>query len=158
MKTFIFVAFFIHATAGVSPFTIFNLLRWVSKSTFLGWPLIDRMSHSERLRAPSRIINLKSFISESKNFESAAIRYLPRELFATKITKRHDFKSFKSKPNKKPNTNILKKFLMTHYVELIWNKTIFLYFLLENIWSPVLRTLNGLWTEKCPTETHVGNK
>ena len=46
---------------------------------------------------------------------------------------------------------------MTHYVELIWNKTIFLYFLLENIWSPVLRTLNGLWTEKCPTETHVGN-
>ena len=119
MKTFIFFAFFIHTTAGVSPFTIFNLLRWVSKSMLLGRPLIGRMGHLERLRAPSRIINLKSFISESNHFESAAIRYLPRELFATKITKRHDFKSFKPKPNKKPNPSILKKFLMTHYVELI---------------------------------------
>ena len=63
--------------------------------------------------------HLKTFASESNNFESAAIRYLPKELFATKITKRHDLKDFKPKPNRKQNTSILKQFLMTHYVELI---------------------------------------
>ena len=123
MKSSILYAFFVQATAAVSPFAILNFLRRVFKLMFLAWPLIGQGHHLVG-------IHLKTFTSESNNFESEAIRYLPRELLATKITKRHDLKSVKSHGMAKANKKHLRRVLMTHYVELIWNTKDFLWFLL----------------------------
>ena len=115
MRNFIFYAFFIQATAAVSPFAIFNFLSWVFKLTFLARPLIGPGHHLV-------VIHLKTFTSESNNFETAAIRYLPKELLTTKITKRHhDLKSLKSLGSAKSKKKHLRQVLMAHYVELIWN-------------------------------------
>ena len=113
MKSSILYAFFVQATAAVSPFAILNFVRRVFKLIFLAWPLNGQGHHFVG-------IQLKTFTSESNNFESEAIRYLPRELFATKITKRHhDLKSVKSHGMAKANKKHLRRVLMTHYVELI---------------------------------------
>ena len=122
MKNSILYAFFIQATAAVSPFAILNFLRRVFKLMFLAWPLIGPGHHFVG-------IHLKTFTSESNNFESEAIRYLPRKFLATKITKRHhDLKSVKSHGMAKANKKHLRRVLMTHYVELIWNTIDFLCF------------------------------
>ena len=123
MRNFIFFAFFIQATIGVLPFGIFNFLRWIFKLMFLAWLLIGSGHHLARF-------DLKTLTSESNNFESAAIRYLPKGLLATKITKRHhDLKSVKSHGTVAKKKR-LRRVLMTHYVELIWNTKDFLWFLL----------------------------
>ena len=138
MKSYIFYAFFVQATAAVSPFAIFNFLSWVFKLIFLARRLIGPGHHLV-------VIHLKTFTSESNNFESAAIRYLPKELLTTKITKRHhDLKSVKSNGSAKSKKKHLRQVLMTHYVELIWNTKDFLCFLFReaelskiNLNSPV---------------------
>ena len=124
MKNSLLYAFFVQATAAVSPFAIFNFLSWVFKLIFLARPLIGQGHHLVG-------IHLKTFTSESNNFESASIRYLPKELLATKITKRHhDLKSIKSHGSAKAKKKHLRRVLMTHYVILIWNTKYFLWFLL----------------------------
>ena len=148
MKSSILYAFFVQATAAVSPFAILNFLSWVFKLMFPSWPLIGSGHHLVR-------IHLKTFTSESNNFESEAIRYLPRELLATKITKRHhDLKSIKSDGSAKAKKKYLRRVLMTHYVELIWNTIDFLCFFIywnrafKNLCWP-LRSPDGQ-AEKCP--------
>ena len=123
MKSSTLYAFFVQATAAVSPFAILNFLRRVFKLMFIAWPLIGPGHHFVEF-------HLKTFTSESNNFESEAIRYLPREFLATKITKRHDLKSVKSHGMAKANKKHLRRVLMTHYVELIWNTIYFLWLLL----------------------------
>ena len=136
MKSSIFYAFFVQATAAVSPFAIFNSLRWVFKLMFLAWLLIGSGPHLARF-------DLKTLTSESNNFESAAIRYLPKGLLATKITKRHhDLKSVKSHGSAKAKKKHLRQVLMTHYVELIWNTIDFLcfYFVKHSVQKLMLTT------------------
>ena len=82
--------------------------------------LVPKLFRAEITRAEHRSPHLKTFTSESNNFESAAIRYLPKELLTTKITKRHhDLKSVKSQGSAKAKKKHLRQVLMTHYVELI---------------------------------------
>ena len=148
MKSSILYAFFVQATAAVSPFAIFNFLSWVFKLMFLACSLICSEHHLARF-------DLTTLTSESKNFESAAIRYLPKELLATKITKRHhDLKSIKSDGSAKAKKKYLRRVLMTHYVELIWNTIDFLCFFIY--WNRAFKNLCWpLWSpdgqaEKCP--------
>ena len=112
MGSFIFYAFFIKAITGVSPLANFNFPRMVFKLMFLTWPL-------HFLKCNIEPIHLKTILSEPFNFESAASRYLPRELLATKFQKRNDLKNFVSP--KARVANYLRRILMTHNFE--WSET-----------------------------------